>query len=603
METFVERSVQSSADAITSNVEKTVERTIELSRRRTIDEMDSRLEVFEHTVVGAIRGPRGVFPPLRPQKASDAAVPWASMVQHIASPHHRVFQCKPACHCTCHFISSYSLSLATLRSVLGAIAVAYHGSVGTSASGVCPQCGTRRHRSVQIVYSFPSWIVRASLTIFCSTNLNGVPQMNLRVANEIPYDSTAYLSGVFGRTRVNDIKGLKLALSQGQGSVFDTDPIGHTALSLAVSFGRYEAAQILLSAGADPFSTIRGQGMGTSAAGIAFRNCIGTRQMDKFADLFGSVTTYVERVGYTPLHLAILEILHFNIDDALRKPEFAAMIEKESADSYTPLALAVMTGNVAATKSLIQAGARTTVPTKHTSLLHRIGCHSKSVDIVEMLIQAGADVDAIDEYGRTPLAYLCIYNLGKKVREDTSAMFKLLIRHASNVNHVSFEGIRALDYAAISGDSIAARILIENGADMNARDFDGDQAITSALSYSHYDLCKTLLELGADVTNINNTGRSILHNLANYGDAEMFRIFTDAKMRGIAVHGKDTEGRTALQMFSDRSPSGELRKAFDELLDSVEEDEGIFGISELDVLFSPVEETLDADVFYDAREY
>ena len=606
MEVFVERSVQSSAHAIASHVEKTVE----LSRRRTIDEMDDRLGVLQNTVVGAMHGSRAPRNPPPSRKGAEGAAPWASIVRQIANRHHRVFQCKPGCQCSCHFISSYSLSLSSLQSVLGSIAIAYNGSsIGNSASGVCPKCGTRRHRSVRIVYNFPSWIVRASLAVFCSTNLNGVPQMNIRVANQLLVESPAYAAGLFGRARSNDIEGVKQVLRRGESSVFDMDPNGHTALTLAVSCGRYEVAKILIAEGADPFHEAPGYGVSMSPAGIAFRKFSLARDLEKFTDLFGSasVTAFVEHVGYTPLHLALLEILHFDVVDALRKPEYAAMIEQASG-SYTPLTTAILMGNMAAVQALIRLGAKTKVPTKQISPLHRACSLGNSFEIARVLLNAGADVDAVDKVGATPLSHLCMFNMGEKVRQDVSDLAQLLIQHGADVNHVDYGGQTPLSYAAVSGDTTAARILVENGADINASDPDGDQPLGSAIYAVQHELCRCLLRWGADVTNVNKLQWTTVHVLANYGDVEMLRIFTDAKMKGISIDAKDFEGRTALQLFSDRNPSSELRKAFDELLDSVEEEEEEEDLCEVgaDVVSSPVESALDAlddDLFYDAKEH
>lgn len=83
------------------------------------------------------------------------------------------------------------------------------------------------------------------------------------------------------------------------------------------------------------------------------------------------------------------------------------------------------------------------------------------IDIVITLILYGADVDARDLDGQTPLYFAC--ELGK---EDVA---QLLIEHKADVNAPDGDGRTPLWIACFYGYIPMATLLIANGANVNAR--------------------------------------------------------------------------------------------------------------------------------------
>jgi len=79
-----------------------------------------------------------------------------------------------------------------------------------------------------------------------------------------------------------------------------------------------------------------------------------------------------------------------------------------------------------------------------------------------LLCEHGADVDAKDFYGRTPLAIAAEH--GKL------AVARVLLAAGASVTTNDSMGLTALHYAAQSGHLKAVTFLIERGAQINARD-------------------------------------------------------------------------------------------------------------------------------------
>jgi ankyrin repeat protein len=93
-------------------------------------------------------------------------------------------------------------------------------------------------------------------------------------------------------------------------------------------------------------------------------------------------------------------------------------------------------------------------------------------EIVAALLDKGADVNASDETGATPL----LLAAGKSVVLVTS-----LVRRGANVNAKDLRGWTPLMAASGSRDPQTVEFLIANGADVSAKDNDGWTARKQAL--------------------------------------------------------------------------------------------------------------------------
>ncbi|HUT52061.1 MAG TPA: ankyrin repeat domain-containing protein [bacterium] len=88
------------------------------------------------------------------------------------------------------------------------------------------------------------------------------------------------------------------------------------------------------------------------------------------------------------------------------------------------------------------------------------------------LLDRGADVNAADEDGCTPLIWAALSGKRETV--------ELLIARGGDVNCKDSDGQTPLHIAATTGDVAMARLLIEKGADVNARDYFGITPLRSA---------------------------------------------------------------------------------------------------------------------------
>jgi len=137
---------------------------------------------------------------------------------------------------------------------------------------------------------------------------------------------------------------------------------------------------------------------------------------------------------------------------------------------------------------------------------------SASVKEITRLIEEGADVDAADEYGWTPLMEAALFNKNTEV-------LRVFIERGADVNAADEDGFTPLMAAAwLVASPCALRLLIENGADVNAADRSGWTPLMSAAGSKNPEALRILIENGADASANNNNGRRAIYYAGKNGN-------------------------------------------------------------------------------------
>ena len=212
-----------------------------------------------------------------------------------------------------------------------------------------------------------------------------------------------------------------------------------------------------------------------------------------------------------------------------------ADIETKNGRGRSPLHVASFSGELTTVKMLVKAGAdvRATDAARATCLilaasfghtdtvrylvglpevdlnyqnsenytaLH-IAVQEKHTDVVQVLIDAGADFETKNDVRRTALHVASISG------ELTTV--KMLVEAGADVRATDAEGSTCLILAAYFGHTDTVRYLVGlPEVDLNDQDGENDTALHCAVEQNHPDMVQVLIDAGADIDTKNDRGHS-----------------------------------------------------------------------------------------------
>ena len=165
-----------------------------------------------------------------------------------------------------------------------------------------------------------------------------------------------------------------------------------------------------------------------------------------------------------------------------------------AADSDLRLVDAVERRDMATARALLREQVDVNTPQLDGATALHWAAHWDDLEIADLLIRAGADVNAANDivYGVTPLSLAAV--------NGSAAMIERLLNAGANANTALPTGETVLMTAARSGNVDAVTALLAHGADVSAREPSSEQtALMWAAAEDHSEVARALLERGADV--------------------------------------------------------------------------------------------------------
>lgn len=203
------------------------------------------------------------------------------------------------------------------------------------------------------------------------------------------------------------------------------------------------------------------------------------------------------------------------------------------------------------------------------SLLHRLARLNSDPDVIKLLLDRGADVQAVDSIGENALFEAALgkspeivallvergipvnaesrYSetaLNAGARDGDPAVVEMLLDLGADIKGAEFGARTALHSAAANKNPDVAALLLDRGADLEATmDFFGGTALQIAAQAGALETAELLLDRGAEPNKADFSGRTPLYSAALGGDARMARLLID---RGADVEAADRQGHTPL---------------------------------------------------------
>jgi ankyrin repeat protein len=190
-----------------------------------------------------------------------------------------------------------------------------------------------------------------------------------------------------------------------------------------------------------------------------------------------------------------------------------------------------------------------------------------SVQTVEMLLAAGADVKATNENGETALM-LAVTLDHRYNPQQRLPMIDLLLKKGADINAADKSGRTSLlhsvtQYMSEAGGVMShpeiVKFLLERGANVQAADQNGVTALilTAGVYKGSTEIVRELLEKGININAQSKKGTTALMIAAGKGRADAVDLFLE---KGVNLNLSDADGETALD-YAVEAGETELAKA------------------------------------------
>ena len=163
---------------------------------------------------------------------------------------------------------------------------------------------------------------------------------------------------------------------------------------------------------------------------------------------------------------------------------------------YTPLHAASYRGQVDIMQWLLNHGADVDACASDGFTPLRQAAYELQLEVVQVLFEHHADINSRDIHGRTSL-YWILAVCAWKPEEKLVDMVRLLLELGADPNICTNKHKTPLHQASSDGLLEAARLLLSHGAKVDEKDGEGKTPFQLAASNGHEELTKLLTEHGA----------------------------------------------------------------------------------------------------------
>jgi ankyrin repeat protein len=249
-----------------------------------------------------------------------------------------------------------------------------------------------------------------------------------------------------------------------------------------------------------------------------------------------------DKAGNTPLHVAAIVGSTPMIEWLLSK---GADVEAANTEAMTPLFEAIRNGKDAAAIVLIETGA------KSGEALHRAAMNNRTA-VMEILIAKGADIEARDPRGYTPLTMVT------RISGPFEAL-ELLVKKGANINLPDSLGNTPLDNAIIyaNADNRAIDLLLARSPEINKAPEGLAYTLSAAARRGHLPLFEYYRERGGEALFADeSTRRAIMRSAITGGSLEMVKKL---QARGIPLDvSANQNGATPVHSLASNPKAGDM---------------------------------------------
>lgn len=449
--------------------------------------------------------------------------------------------CKAFCSCICH-TRSIGRSPWILDPIIGKLNVQF-----TGMRPPCSEfnCSRPPEPSFKVVYQFPKYLINRYVSMMMQYGRSSGPEFLLRVPRVVSWSHLLWKYAING-----DLLAIQRLFAEGKASPYDLNPRGSSAFYYAGNRDPLRLFRYFLEQGMD---IDHPNDVGRKASDIIWEYSLVGNSDSEEKSVFRSMlrdSNHLQTRGFSALHKIIVGLSHDYLKSVLESS--AADINVGDSNNMTPLCLATFRNDVQAVKLLLAFGANPNIVDKwgSTPLFF-----ARNTDICKMLLDAGVNIHTHNAVlGRSALHQPYTLISRWYVESDTVDIIDLLVNAGIDVDVRDGLGRTPLVAAVYSGYTSHARRLLELGANPNVcSQTSHHSAMHNAVLFNRHELIPLLLERGADYTALSANGRNIAHMAAWSASTKTISMLADSHLVNLDMNLRCQDGKTPADYLSERS--------------------------------------------------
>lgn len=255
---------------------------------------------------------------------------------------------------------------------------------------------------------------------------------------------------------------------------------------------------------------------------------------------FPSIPFLADHRGFTIPHQIVTNMISTDLKLAVQYNPNG--IDAQDVHGRTPLHWAAARGNVEGARTLLRFGADPNIPDLIGQACLRASMKAADTQCMRLLIDAGANLEAIDKWQQTPL-------LATNWSLDPIGFGVILLEAGADVNALDNHGSSTLLIAVQHNNTPYIKVLLEHGADQSLANVEGESPLHHAVEWSRLAILSLLAAspgFSLTVPGTRSRRGTLLHTAAEFGEKETLELLcAHCVGQVVDVVAKDVNGKTA----------------------------------------------------------
>ena len=175
-----------------------------------------------------------------------------------------------------------------------------------------------------------------------------------------------------------------------------------------------------------------------------------------------------------------------------------------------------------------------------------------NIELIKVLINAGADLNILDNENNSPLSYMIDEGLVITNQKDKELFLERLVfilKFRIDVNTIDNDGKTIFHKAVLANDLDVVEKLLTKKTNLNIKDKQGRTALHHTQWKGNYKIARLLIAAGADINEADYAGFTILNYAAILGHTKLVVVLI---LSGVLMYNRSKKSKSVAKFFKER---------------------------------------------------